>query len=808
MFQHQARCSITLLVSVICWSCLISTTDAYAGGAAPYIDPVPDQQIIPNIDDHGDSPKTLESKLEITLQASDPENDPLFFRITSFKKEGAEIGLLEGITLDDSTGEFFWPVRPHQVGSYSITFQVKDCRPAAGQDDCTGSSATTITQIDVMLGEICSESGSSCTFLKNNQNGSNGTAGNLGDFYLCGDYDNDLSYHSVMSVGVLPQLDFLDKLRVSDFTLNPGSNQRGPESRTFPGKVVIGNSSTAYTSGSGEGGHVRKNCMSSQYDINKSVAQYLGNTHMWYPEHRDHDERDDHFSQIPYCSASQGSSGSEQDELRKAFRTLAAFKKPVKERLRAEGLIMPILQMIARRTRVTSAAEYLTGAAHPNAFDNYSNQDAMLELAYEIDADNIPPLVEVEILDHSYDGVSGKDYFTNRPELYFESHAATAFVFRDKTFTKEIIASARNSYDLNDRPLTYHWAVLRGETNHVRISPLTPNSSVVKIEIDYHSETTIEGTSRLTNLVSVGAFVHNGAYYSPPAFITSYSLNNEVRSYSNGKIQEISYVDGVIDPNISSAKIAWDKDVFQYDTDNSLSGWTRYHSDGSTEEFDQFGHCTSCPRHSAQGQVTFNGEPLAGVVVRARFTQPHEGPSYTTTDASGSFSFSHLREGAYYFEVEEPPAKYYISSYYRNVSSDQHNINLSVLCNTGYQQSGNECTAQYTFAGSVNLSGVGLEGVAITAQTESGAEYSTKTAANGTYILGVPGTGSYTLSAKKVGYVFSKAFWNNPLSLSSNPAQQQANFNVSCELWNQDPQCAPQGGKIPMAPRALRLIIR
>jgi hypothetical protein len=53
----------------------------------------------------------------------------------------------------------------------------------------------------------------------------------------------------------------------------------------------------------------------------------------------------------------------------------------------------------------------------------------------------------------------------------------------------------------------------------------------VDIEIDYHASAPFLGGTRPSNRVDIGLFVFNGAYYSSPAMITSYTLNNQTRVY-------------------------------------------------------------------------------------------------------------------------------------------------------------------------------------------------------------------------------------------------------------------------------------
>jgi hypothetical protein len=149
----------------------------------------------------------------------------------------------------------------------------------------------------------------------------------------------------------------------------------------------------------------------------------------------------------------------------------------------------------------------------------------MVELANAITIDDIPPMVQLTVLNETYGVIDGKR------EQWYTTPVSISRIFRGPEYTKSIELSAESSFDLNDRPLTFHWTVLRGDPSHVRIVALNAASSRVRIEFDYHPRAVIEGSERLSNMVEVGVFVHNGAYYSAPGFVTSYTLDNQTRSY-------------------------------------------------------------------------------------------------------------------------------------------------------------------------------------------------------------------------------------------------------------------------------------
>jgi hypothetical protein len=387
-------------------------------------------------------------------------------------------------------------------------------------------------------------------------------ADHTGDYY-----DNCDDNHAQMSIVEHPGLTYM-------------STTKGIQDTVIPGKIVFGNASLAVTSGDYWASMNRYYHLRSSGGMSRAYNLYINNNAYWYPEHRDHDDVDYYFTQSATLNNSQGSSGSEIDEMHKWFYTLNAFNAATKSILTNQKLIIPTMQMLARRSRVASDAEYLTGGAHPNVFDNASNQGDMIAMATAMTASEIPPMVKIEVLEEDYDNTNnGIDFFEPNyilKENMYETPVSITRVFHGPQYTKRVVVSAESSYDANSLPLTYHWAVLRGNPSHVRINPLNGSGSQVEIEIDYHEETTIPGSATLTNLVSVGAFVHNGHYYSAPAFITSYTKRNETRTYNTttDKLESVVYNEAYLDPYISIVK-DWDSDVFTYDGSGNLAGWIR-----------------------------------------------------------------------------------------------------------------------------------------------------------------------------------------------------------------------------------------
>lgn len=421
---------------------------------------------------------------------------------------------------------------------------------------------------------------------------SEGTAaGNRGDLY-----DNHDSDHSNMNYGMFPQLARIE------FGEGPKSRgfHHGLQIRFLYNGVTIGNSSTAITSGPIWRSQARL-AVSNPRSAALLYVQYRANHLYVYPEHRDHDPgpgdgkgHGDVFPvNTPYLIVSQGSSGSDRVFLQAVAATLAAFRPEVKAELVRTGTLMPAVQMIFRRSNKMVAAEedYLTGKAHPTVFDgNQLDAAAMVKAAHEVAKDALPPMVGLKVVEEDQPR-PGRDYFAaeGQGETLFDTPCAIARVVRTVRYERRMVVSAEPSADTAGRPLTFHWAVLRGDPERIAINKLNDEGSVVELRVGYHPRRPVRPGSDLeSNRVDIGAFVHNGVHYSAPAFVTFFYLDNEKREYDEEhRIRVADYADPevskrYVDPLIDARK-NW-RDEYHYDDAGELTGWTRLRGD-AREEF-------------------------------------------------------------------------------------------------------------------------------------------------------------------------------------------------------------------------------
>jgi hypothetical protein len=371
-------------------------------------------------------------------------------------------------------------------------------------------------------------------------------AGNVGDVY-----DNRDGAHSDLNTAPFPQL---TRYAYSDDDIK--QRRHWAAARVLRPQVTFGNSSTSASPTFG-GSNIRM-----YYTRTAGIAflheQYTKNNLYIYPEHRDHDVGhngpsegfgDLYPTNTPYLIASQGSSGSDQPFMRAVPTTLAAFRPDVKKKLVESGLLMPTIQYLLRSTskHVKSPDDYLTGRAHPSVFEGDAVDELkMMQAAHDLSLDKLPPLAQIAVLEEEEPKL-GVDYFEPTDSKVTEKLADTpcvvARIWRGKQPTRRMVLSAEKSFDVNKHPLTFHWIVLRGDPKRIQIKKLDDAGAKIELTLRHHERMPIApGSAMESNRVDIGVFVHNGHHYSPPAFVTWYSLDSETRTHAaGGRVLAIDY---------------------------------------------------------------------------------------------------------------------------------------------------------------------------------------------------------------------------------------------------------------------------
>jgi hypothetical protein len=401
-------------------------------------------------------------------------------------------------------------------------------------------------------------------------------------------YDNRDRAHSALDVRVFPQL---TPVRY-DRGLQEKGLDYGPAGAILFQAPVIGNSSTALTSGSAPRSLGRL-AMTVRQGPWRAWQEYSSNHLYVYPSHRDHDEVDLFPTNWPYMVLSQGSSHSDLPFVEALLMTLGAFPPETRARLEAGRLVAPTLQMILRRTQagVYSREAYLSGAAHPTVFSGDRLQpERMVAMAGAMAPRDIPPMVVLRVEEENFLARAG---LADLSERLFDTPAAIARIWRGWEVEKEMVVSAEGTRDPNGRELEFVWVLLRGNPERVRITPLDPRGTRTQITFGWHDRRPIgPRENRLTDRIDIGVIAHNGTHDSAPAFVSVSFPSHERREFDTGsdgelRLMSVDY-DAIGHSRTFDPVLHWSapwQDVFAHDAHGRINGWTRYRSDDRPEAF-------------------------------------------------------------------------------------------------------------------------------------------------------------------------------------------------------------------------------
>ncbi len=410
-----------------------------------------------------------------------------------------------------ANGELRWDdITPGSFGNWRLLLRA---------EDGTGRTRDVVLPVDVRLPpdtpEICEAASRPwCAFAR--ERWSRGeAAGNLEDFY-----NNRDGGHAAF-----PIVKFSRQIR-------PLVGGQATLLSPWPTRNVIGNASVFYQGPFAA--NMERFHSFSQAQFDAKVRIFEANHVFWYPAHTDIFGNGDlfHFN-AAYTNTSVGSSGSEMDEIERTFVVWALLRPDVKQRLVDRGLLAPVTQLLLRRNRVDSDAAYLSGLAHLTGFFDIPADIAeqrLLELAQAANAitvRDIPPFAKLRVTREDFSAADREQLATNAWGVHR--------IWRREDHPREMVLSAADSFDLNGRALEYRWVVLRG-LKHAKVEPVEGDPRSVRVVFTYPHRFPVEfvppgGQAHQTNRIDIGLFVHNGVSWSPPAMVTVFALDSEVRMY-------------------------------------------------------------------------------------------------------------------------------------------------------------------------------------------------------------------------------------------------------------------------------------
>jgi hypothetical protein len=297
--------------------------------------------------------------------------------------------------------------------------------------------------------------------------------------------------------------------------VNQGSAGADPW-HTDPARILIANQSQAYNYPDGwasipRGGPITP--LGALWDQSKLF--------LW-PEHRDHGHTDFLPWQSPTFVLSQGSSGSELDEVGKLLHILAALAPDVRAALHDGHVLMPALVMLHRRARLATDVAFLDPSSHPAAFGDTEGGREGIQLAASIRPDELPPLaaltLESATIPPDWTTAGVLQLETGPYSMVWSAYNAPATPPAG-TFSA-VVDLAPASRDLGDRELAFFARVVRGDAEHLRVTQLSRSRFQIDAEWPASVTETVNGQPRASARATVAFVAHNGLWMSAPVFVS------------------------------------------------------------------------------------------------------------------------------------------------------------------------------------------------------------------------------------------------------------------------------------------------
>lgn len=288
-----------------------------------------------------------------------------------------------------------------------------------------------------------------------------------------------------------------------------------------PARILVANQSQAYNYGDGWSSIPRGGSIGQIGALWEQSKLFL------WPEHRDHGLVDFFPWQTPTLVLSQGSSGSELDEVGKLLSILAALPADARAALHQAHMLMPALAMLHRRARIGTDLDYLTPVAHTPAVKDADVGREGVQLAASIRLGELPPVARLTVEPATIPAEWAALNFVQQeagpfamgwwPQLAPATPPAGTF--------SVVVDLAPASVDHAGLPLYFFARVVRGEPAHVRVTQLGPSRFQVDSEWPLEYAEMVNDRQRSTSRATVAFVAHNGLWMSAPAFISVFGGN-------------------------------------------------------------------------------------------------------------------------------------------------------------------------------------------------------------------------------------------------------------------------------------------
>lgn len=278
----------------------------------------------------------------------------------------------------------------------------------------------------------------------------------------------------------------------------------------YTGGIVLSNSSTASNPTEEEGSNTR---FADRWWVNWFPMReaWQKGTIQFFPEYRDYDAFDWFKINQPYVITSQGSSGSELNELTRCREMLEATPKEVRRWMIDNARVGDVVSYFMRSNQYDG---YLDPLSHRVVVDQGYTIDADIALAKSLFVDAMPPRLSISVVSDSND-IRDRNNIPTTSTIRTDEIAG--FLRIDGTPSRTIEVKLHS-----DKPCEFHWIKCQGEC---AITFSDAAKSHARITIPHQCDfpvTKPDGSVLVSNRVEVVAVAFDGKHYSSPVFVTEY----------------------------------------------------------------------------------------------------------------------------------------------------------------------------------------------------------------------------------------------------------------------------------------------
>jgi len=286
---------------------------------------------------------------------------------------------------------------------------------------------------------------------------------------------------------------------------------------TIPGGVEMGvtNESRVWAP---SGGTCSKPRCWTNTDLASAARLYESGMLALWPEHRDHGYRDHYQWQTPVFAMSQGSSGSELDEVGNLLRALAILEPTARATAKQSSALGATMSFLLGRSRVASDAEYISSLGHPTAYQNTSNSERILSLAASLRSGEIPPVAKIGIVEAKFpDGWNMTPALNSSYAMGYTPYTTPASVPGGEF---EIHVTLSDSFDPNQRALTFFPVVLQASGSEVTVERSGSFDYVIRGKYPVDTLVSVAGKDRTLSRATIAFFPHNGIWLGAPTMLS------------------------------------------------------------------------------------------------------------------------------------------------------------------------------------------------------------------------------------------------------------------------------------------------